>query len=178
MRERGLVLVVAAAFSGCTTLPPTGSPVGAPTPTPVPGSSVAAPSACDPSQIELAPGRMGAAAGTFYLTITALLAAGPACLVRVWPSIEIDSPVAGQIDAGGPAGDSGAGRQTTLLGTKREFRIGWASWCGPDPSGPLSARIAFVDNEHPTLLSLPAGFGPSGCNGSDSVLFVEPGFDP
>jgi hypothetical protein len=125
--------------------------------------------ACDPADLRAAAGRSGAAAGTSYLDLTVSLAAGDACLVDAWPSVEVVNGSGEAVDASEPV----EGGEIWLLETQLAFHLGWASWCDDYPAGPLTARLDFVASGS-TDLALPDGFGPSLCNGSDSVLVVEP----
>jgi hypothetical protein len=138
-----------------------------------PPSSIAGPEACSSNQIRLVAGQWGGAAGTNYLTVSAQLIDGPPCLVATWPGIDI-SDDSGRVIAQGPGDPSGNPKATILAGSL-EFHLGWASWCGPGPNGPLTAHVALVPGG-PSQLTIPDGFGPSGCQGVPTILFLEPGW--
>jgi hypothetical protein len=138
-----------------------------------PPPTIGAPEPCDPSQVRLVAGRSGPAAGTMYLTFTAVLVAQPPCLIATWPPVDI-SDGGGRLIAQGP-GDATGSPGATLLDRVREFHLGWASWCGPDPIGPLTAHVRLIPDE-PSTLVIPDGFGASGCQGVPTIVFVEPGW--
>lgn len=136
-------------------------------------SAEPAPTLCAPEQVRLIAGRSGAAAGTMYLTFRAELVEAPPCLVLTWPSVAV-SDGSGAVIARG-TGSPTADPRTTLLAGFLEFHLGWASWCGPEPSRPLTASVGLLEEEH-LGLAIPNGFGPSGCMGSATIVFVEPGW--
>lgn len=131
------------------------------------------PEPCDLSQLEMTAGRSGPAAGTMYLTFTVELVDGPPCLIVTWPAVDI-SDGAGRVIAQG-AGNPTGPPMATLLDTVLEFHLGWASWCGPDPSGPLTARVGLIADQL-SKMAIPSRFGPSGCQGAQTILFVDPGW--
>ena len=170
-----VVLLVAACSATPSSPDPTVPSSPPPTPTPI-ALADASPKPCGLAQVALTSGRSGAAAGTMYLNVTAWLVGNTPCLVRAWPSVEVVDPNATVIARGGGAGDSGAARQTALLVSSLEYHLGWASWCNADPPRPLTAWIALVDDDPTVRLPIPQSFGPSMCQGVDTIVFVEPGF--
>lgn len=106
-----------------------------------------------------------------YLTFVAHLVKGAPCLVVTWPSIDI-------VDGSGSTlarrpGQPASSPALTLLDPLLEYHLGWASWCAPGPRGPFTAQIGILDGSEATL-NIRDGFGPSGCQGGPSVVFVEP----
>lgn len=107
-----------------------------------PSTSPAGP--LEPCQLTLTPGRTGAAAGTMYLSFAVELAGGSPCQIAVWPAVQI-TDAAGLVLAQGPR-DLAAIPRAQMLETTLPFHLGWASWCGPEPTGPMVARIGFLLN--------------------------------
>ena len=161
MRRAMAIAACAIWLGGCAT--------AAPTPTPQPTTGP-----CDPIEIRLVAGRSGAAAGSMILTFSTVLTEGPPCLILTWPSVAIRDGVGAIVIQS--EDETTLHTSTTTLSSSLEFHLAWASQCGPLPPGPYSAEVYLFD-EGAALLALPAGFGPSGCNGGPAVVGVEPGWN-
>lgn len=122
--------------------------------------------ACTAEQVDLSSDSdWGPAAGTSYVDLHVRLVGSSACLLPASPAVQL-------IDAAGVKVASGPSRQSrqVTLSERLDFRLGWGSWCGPSPSGPLTVRLSLGSGIVST--TLPDGFH-TGCMGAPTNLFVD-----
>src|SRR4051812_12253193 len=166
-------LLASLLLGGCSAIEPSITP--GPTATPGgPASSVGPPSGaafspCRDPQVEVTPGRTGAAAGTDYLRVFVELAQGPACTLPRSPMITITTDGGTEV-----ARATETDPTAVVLDDISGYNIGWSGPCGPTPTGELVASIAFS----PTLVvKMPLrGFGPScvdGAGGSSIFMIAD-----
>lgn len=167
------VLGCTALVAGCGVAPTQSAPPSVPSVEPAVVDS-GSPSAqtqgafgiCAPIGTRLSVTGWGAAGGTTYAVVHVVLRGPQPCLMPTGPAVEI-------LDAGGSkvvAGPS-VGTDTAVLRAALDLRLGWASWCGSQPSAPLTLRLTLPTGDLTT--ALPVGFGAS-CQGVATKLSIEP----
>jgi len=91
---------------------------------------------CEAKDLSLTPGGWGGAAGTTYVVLHMDLVAGSACLVPGGPAVTLLDH-----DGAGLASAAATSDADVLVANRTDFRVGWASWCGAPPRGPLHLRL-------------------------------------
>jgi hypothetical protein len=93
------------------------------------------------------------------------LVAGSACLVPGAPAVTL-------LDDDGAALASAAATSDAdvLVANRTDFRVGWASWCGALPRGPLHLRLDLRSGSIDT--GLPDGFVAS-CQQVPTMIDIE-----
>jgi hypothetical protein len=137
-----------------------------------PSPSGSTPSPCAADQLVLTAGRMGGAAGTFYVRLSLDRAAGPLCSIQASPKLAIVDG-RGMVIVQDPAFGTDRVVVDRTLGTE----LGWSSWCVPPPSRPLQLRLTSQPGSVVLSTILPGGFGAS-CMDVATHAFLDSPFSP
>ena len=137
-----------------------------------PTPSGSSPPPCTADQLVLAAGRMGGAAGTFYVGLSLDRTSGPPCSIEASPMLAIVDGT-GNVIVQDPASGTDRVVVDRMLGTE----LGWSSWCAPPPRRPLHLRLTSQPGSVVLSMTLPEGFGAS-CMDVTTHAFLNRPFDP
>src|SRR5258705_2598200 len=136
-----------------------------------PARSDSLPPTCAADQLVLAAGRMGGAAGTFYVNLSLERVSGPLCSIQASPMLAI-------VDGRGKVivQDPAFGTDRAVVDRTLATELGWSSWCAPPPIRPLLLRLTFQPGSVVLSMTLPDGFGAS-CLDVATHAFLNRPFD-
>lgn len=127
---------------------------------------------CTASDVRISLLGWGSAAGTLY-ALLGLDATGTPCAVTAVPAVALDD-AAGHSLVAQPSGPPGPADLAALQPSLR-LRIGWGSWCGATPAGPL-VYVVGLGNGLILRQTMPPDFV-AACQGPP-MIFTDPMFVP